>query len=215
LAPPSPFLPPDQYGKPIFGLILVWAGDIAQGERAIAPLRAVGTPLADVVRPVPSVGIQSMLDIGAPHGMHYYWKSHRLPELTDDVIDVVMAGMDTLPTPLSQFSGWAVGGSASRVSPDETAVGEREPGFEVNITAAWSQANPDGEQHVAWVRRRWEALRPHSSGVYANFLSDEDSTGVADAYGSRLKRLTALKDVHDPTNFFRMNHNVAPSGGPQ
>lgn len=76
LAPPMPFLTPDQYGKPVVLLLLVWSGDVAEGRRAIEPLRGLGKPLADVVRPVPYLTIQSMLDGGAPHGMHYYWKSH-------------------------------------------------------------------------------------------------------------------------------------------
>lgn len=213
LAPPMPLLAPQHHGTPVFGLLLVWAGDIADGERVIAPLRRVGTPIGEAVSPVPYAAVQSMLDGGAPPGMHYYWKSHRLPVLTDEVIDVIMAGVAGVPTPFSQFSGWAMGGEVSRVDPDETAVGEREPGFELNITAAWRPSDPDGDGHVAWVRKQWEALRPHSVGVYANFLSDEDADAVAEAYGSRLKRLTALKDRLDPTNFFRLNANVAPSGG--
>jgi FAD/FMN-containing dehydrogenase len=210
LAPPMPFLPPDQYGKPVFGMVLVWAGDIAEGQRTIAPLQALGKPLADAVRPVPYLGVQSMLDGGAQHGMHYYWKSHRLPKLTDEVIDAVLAGVDSLTSPLSQISGWAMGGAASRVAGAATAVGVRETGFELNINAAWAPG--PAEPHLAWVRDRWEALRPYSVGVYANFLSDEDEAGVRAAYGDRLARLTALKDRYDPTNFFRMNANIPPSG---
>ena len=210
LAPPMPFLPPEQYGKPVFGLLLVWAGDIAEGQRAIAPLRALGAPLCDVVRPMPYLAVQSMLDGGAPHGMHYYWKSHRLQKLNDDVIDIVLSAVDTLTSPFSQISGWAMGGAASRVAADATAVGERETGFELNVTAAWQPGPADA--HRSWVRQRWEELRPHSVGVYANFLSDEDAAGIRAAYGDRLNRLTTLKDRYDPTNAFRLNANIAPSG---
>lgn len=191
--------------------MLVWAGDIAEGERVIAPLRRLGTPLADVVRPVPYVALQSMLDGSAPHGMRYYWKSHRLPELGDDVIDVVMGAVDTITSPQSQISGWAFGGAVSRVRPEETAVGAREAGFELNVSAAWPPSDTDGQRHVAWTREQWEVLRPRSTGVYANFLSDEDPAGMAAAYGSRLARLTELKDRYDPTNFFCLNANVTPS----
>jgi FAD/FMN-containing dehydrogenase len=214
LAPPMPFLPAEQYGKPVVILLLVWAGDIAAGQRAIEPLRSLGTPLAEVVRPVPYLAIQSMLDGGAPHGMHYYWKSHRLPELSDEVIDVLVARVESITSPFSQISGWAVGGAVSRADPGATAVGEREVGFEVNIVAAWPPPDPDGTRHTSWVREGWEALRPHSVGVYANFLSDEGAAGVEAAYGERLKRLVALKDRYDPTNFFRLNANVTPSQRP-
>lgn len=214
LAPPMPFLPAEQYGKPVVILLPVWAGDVAAGRRAIEPLRGLGTPIAEVVRPVPYLAIQSMLDGGAPHGMHYYWKSHRLPNLSDEVIDVIVSRVESITSPFSQISGWAVGGAVSRVNPEATAVGEREVGFEVNIVAAWPPPDPNGLRHTAWVREGWEALRPHSVGVYANFLSDEDAAGVEAAYGERLKRLTTLKDRYDPTNFFRLNANVAPSRRP-
>ncbi|MGH8931395.1 MAG: FAD-binding oxidoreductase [Egibacteraceae bacterium] len=153
LAPPMPFLSPEQYGTPVIGLLVVWAGDIAEGERVVAPLRRLGRPLADVVRPMPYLAIQSLLDAGAPHGLHYYWKAHRLPELTDGVVDTLMYGVDTITAPLSLFSGWAVGGAVSRVAPDATAVAEREPGFELTVNAAWQPCDSDGQRHVEWVRK--------------------------------------------------------------
>ena len=213
LAPPMPFLPAEHYGKPVVGLLLVWAGDPAEGQKVIAPLRAIGTPIADVVRLVPYQFLQGMLDGGAPHGIHYYWKSHRLPKLSDEVIGTLVRSVEAITSPLSQISGWAVGGAVSRVARDATAVGEREVGFEINIIAAWPPAGAEPARHKGWVREGWEALRPHSVGVYANFLSDEDAAGVRAAYGDRLARLTALKDRYDPTNFFRLNANIAPSTG--
>jgi FAD/FMN-containing dehydrogenase len=212
-APPSPFLPPDQYGKPVVGMLLVWLGDPTEGQRVISPLRALGTPIADVVRPAPYLFVQSLLDAGNPHGAHYYWRSQRLPELTDEIIEVLLAHTESMTSPMSYIGGFAMGGAVTRVDPDATAVGRRDPGFEVNAVAAWPPSNPDGERHAAWVRTLWEALRPHSTGVYANFLSDEDAAGVAWSYGSRLKRLTALKDRYDPGNVFRMNANIPPGRG--
>lgn len=212
LAPPMPFLPAEKYGTPVVIVLPVWAGDIPTGLAATEPLRRLGRPIAEVVRPIPYLAIQSMLDGGALHGVHYYWKSHRLPQLTDPVIDVMTGGVGTLTSPFSQFSGWAMGGAASRVAADATAVGEREVGFELNITAAWPAPAGPADRHRAWVREQWEKLEPYSTGVYANFLSDEGAAGVDLAYGSRLQRLTALKDRYDPTNFFRMNANILPSG---
>jgi FAD/FMN-containing dehydrogenase len=211
LAPPMPFLPPDRYGTPVLGLVLVWSGDPAEGRAALAPLRRIGTPLADVVRPVPYLAIQSMLDGGAPHGMHYYWKSHRVPVLSDEVIDALIQRVTTITSPFSQVNGWAVGGAVSRVDPSATAVGARETGFDLNMAAAWTPQDPDPARHVGWVRRGWDALRPHATGVYANFISDEGAAGVHAAYGDRMQRLTALKDRYDPGNVFRFNANIPPS----
>jgi hypothetical protein len=214
LAPPMPFLPTEQYGKPVLVLVLVWAGDPAEGQKVLAPLHAIGTPIAEVVRPVPYLALQSMLDGGAPHGMHYYWKSHRVPNLSDEVIDVIVSRIESITSPFSQIGGWAIGGAVSRAAPVATAVGAREVGFEFNVTAAWPPPDANGGRHTSWVREGWEALRPFSVGVYANFLSDEDAAGIEAAYGARLKRLTALKDRYDPTNFFRLNANIQPSRRP-
>ncbi len=211
-APPLPFLPPDQFGKPVVALVLAWAGEFAAGERAIAPLREIGSPLADVVSAVPYLALQSLLDGGAPHGRGYYWKSHRLPVLTDDVIDVFVERVGAMTSPFAQITGWAMGGAVSRVAADATAVGEREVGIDISLATAWLPGDPEPERHKDWAREGWEALRPHSRGVYANFISDEGSAGVRAAYGDRLARLTALKDRYDPTNVFRMNANIPPSG---
>ena len=210
-APPMPFMPPEQFGKPVAGLILVWVGDPAEGERAIAPLRSISAPVADGIRPIPYVALQSMLDGGAPHGRHYYWKAHRLSTLSDEIIDVFLARIGSMTSPFAQINGWAVGGAVSRIDADTTAVGDREVGFEISIVVAWPPADPERERHKAWVREGWEALQPYSSGVYANFISDEGAAGLQAAYGERLARLTALKDRCDPTNFFRLNANIQPS----
>ncbi len=210
-APPAPFVPVEWFGKPVVALILVWAGDPAEGRGVMAPLRSLGTPIVDAIGPTPYVALQSMLDGGAPHGRHYYWKAHRLPDLSDDVIGIFLERMGSMSSPFCQINGWAVGGAVSRVAPDATAVGDRQPGFEMSITVGWPPSDRDGERHRAWAREGWEALRPHGEGVYANFISDEGAAGLEYAYGGRLGRLRALKDRYDPDNFFRMNNNVTPS----
>jgi hypothetical protein len=154
-AGPLPFIPPEQRGRPVLGLVLVWAGDLAEGERAMAPLRALGTPIADVVRAVPYLAIQSMLDGGAPHGRHYYWRSHRLPGLSDGVVDIFTEYLESIPTPFSQINGWAMGGAVSRVDGDATAVGEREVGIDISFPVGWEPGDPDADGHIAWSRAAW------------------------------------------------------------
>jgi len=211
LAPPMPFLPPERYGTPVFGLVLLWCGDPAEGLRAIAPLRSIGTPIGDLIRPVPYRAVQSLLDGGAVRGSGSYWRSTRLPDLSDEVIDAIVTQVETITSPLSLLNGWVIGGVASRVDPAATAVGDREPGFEFRVIAVWRPDDPDPERHRAWVRDGWEALRVHGNGrQFATFLADED---VNAAYGDRLARLVALKDRYDSTNFFRFNANITPSGG--
>jgi hypothetical protein len=214
LAPPGPLVPPDWYGRPVLGLVPVWTGDPAAGQRAIAPLRRLARPVADMVRPLPYLFLQSMVDAANQHGMHYYWRSQRLPELADGAVEAVVGLAETITSPLSYVVGLAMGGAAGRVDPDATAVGERGNGFELSILAGWPPPAAAAARHVAWVREGWTALRPYSGGVYPHFLSDEGAAGVQAAYGGHLGRLTALKDRWDPTNFFRMNANIPPSAGP-
>jgi FAD/FMN-containing dehydrogenase len=211
LAPPGPLVPPDWYGRPVIGLVPVWTGDPAAGQRVLAPLRRIARPVADMVRPLPYLFLQSMVDAANQHGMHYYWRSRRLPKLPDGAVDAVVGLAETITSPLSYVVGLAMGGAAGRVDPDATAVGERGNGFELSIVAGWPPPDPAAGRHVAWVREGWTALRPYGDGVYPHFLSDEGAAGVEAAYGGRLRRLTALKDRWDPANVFRLNANIPPS----
>jgi hypothetical protein len=210
-AGPLPFIPPEQRGRPVLGLVLAWAGDLDEGERAMAPLRRIGRPIADVVTPIPYVALQSMLDGGAPPGRHYYWKSHRLPGIPDGVADALLEHLESVPTPFSQINGWIMGGAVARADGQATAIGEREVGLDISFAVGWQPGDPDAEGHKAWARHGWETLRPYSAGIYANFISDEGEAGVEAAYGDRRARLGALKAVWDPDNVFRMNANIEQS----
>jgi FAD/FMN-containing dehydrogenase len=212
-APPLPFLPPERYGAPVLGLLPVWSGDLADGARAIAPLRRLGAPLGELVRPVPYRAVQSLLDGSAPRGTHAYWRSHRLPALSDAAIERIVTLVESITSPLSLLNGWAIGGAVSRVAADATALGARDPGFELRLIAVWPPGDPERERHRAWVRDGWETLRPFAGGVFPGFLSDEGVAGVRTAYGDRLGRLTALKDRYDPANVLRLNANIPPSNG--
>jgi hypothetical protein len=103
-----------------------------------------------------------------------------------------------------------MGGAVSRIDPEATALGEREVGFDISFAAAWPPYDAGAEGYKAWVREGWDRSRPHSTGVYANFISDEGTEGVKAAYGDRLERLTRLKSRYDPTNTFRLNANIPP-----
>lgn len=210
-APPMPFVPLPWVGKPVLALILVWAGDPDAGKQALEPLVGEGQPIVNTLRPVPYLFLQSMLDAGAPHGRHYYWKAHKLPGLNDRAISAFMDAAAEASWPFWQINGWAVGGAASRVPASATAVGSRSIGFELSFTAAWLPPDPQGQAHREWVRKGWDSLASESTGVYANFLSDEGAPGVGAAYGDRMARLTELKDRMDPTNFFLLNANIPPS----
>ena len=44
-----------------------------------------------------------------------------------------------------------------------------------------------------------------------NTLSPDDSGRILEAYGSNYQRLAEIKLKYDPTNVFRVNHNIDPA----
>jgi hypothetical protein len=54
-------------------------------------------------------------------------------------------------------------------------------------------------------------MRPYLvAGAYGNYVTDEGESIAREAYGANYERLVVLKNKYDPTNFFRMNHNIKP-----
>jgi FAD/FMN-containing dehydrogenase len=64
---------------------------------------------------------------------------------------------------------------------------------------------------IRWSRGQWAAVQPFSPGcVYVNFLGvgDDGEDRVKAAYGPNYARLAQVKAAYDPTNLFRLNHNI-------
>jgi hypothetical protein len=154
---------------------------------------------------------QALFDPAYPHGRHYYWKSWKLPPLSDAAIEVIIEQARAISSPLSAVPIFTLGGAVARAEDDATAFSGRGCAHDINFVASWLPDDPEPERHKAWARTAWEAMRPYSDGVYVNFLSDEPSTQVRVAYGAaKYARLTSLKSKYDATNFFRFNQNIAP-----
>jgi FAD/FMN-containing dehydrogenase len=212
LALPLPTVPEALHGKPIVALIVCYAGAVEEGERVLRPIREFGTPAWDAVMPKPYVAHQKMFDRGVPHGLHYYWKGHRLPPLSDEMIDVIVEHASEITSPLTSIGIYTLGGAVARVDEDATAFANRDAAHEINITAAWQPDDAEPERHIEWARSLFAALEPHSRGVYVNYINDDASDRARErAYGAeKWRRLVALKGKYDPTNFFRLNANIPP-----
>jgi FAD/FMN-containing dehydrogenase len=211
VAPAVPAVPEELHGKPIVALIVCYSGPIDEGQRVLRPLREFAAPAADTVVPKPYVAHQAMFDAAYPHGRGYYWKSWKLPPLTDGAIDVVVEHAAAITSPYSAVPIFTLGGAIARVADDAAAFTGRSAAHDINIVASWLPDDPEPERHKAWARSFWGAMRPFGCGVYVNFLSDEQPTYVKVAYGDqKYARLAALKSKYDPDNFFRFNQNIAP-----
>jgi FAD/FMN-containing dehydrogenase len=211
-APPMP-VPPAAHGELVTVLAVCWAGDLDEGERVLAPLRRFGAPLADLVTPMPYTALQSGSDASYPDGRRNYWKSHYVDEITDDLIARVMEHGPRMTSPLSSFYLQHLGGAIACPGPDTAAFGHRDGAFDFTILTVWEDPAED-DDHIAWARSFHAAMQPSSTGVYVNNLGVEGADRVRAAYAPETyARLVALKDRYDPQNVFRLNQNVAPSGG--
>ena len=189
-----------------------YAGDRAAGERALAPLRSVGAPIADMVAPITYVAQQALTADAFPYGRQSYWKSSVLHAITDAAIETIIAYAARVPSPFSAILVENRHGAYSRVGATDTAFGLRDAPFSLLLLSSWA-APAETDRNISWTRAFHQAMRPHLSlGGYVNDLDhDEGAERIRASYGGNYARLAALKATYDPTNFFRMNQKITPA----
>ncbi|MFC8274132.1 FAD-binding oxidoreductase [Streptomyces sp. NPDC057271] len=209
LAPPAPFVPDEWHLKPVVGLLLCHTG--AHAEADLAPLRALGEPIFNLIGPKPYVAQQSMLDAMEPKGLNQYWKAEFLPGLPGEYLPVFRDAALEVCAPLSFSVIFHLAGALNEAADDGGAVGNREARFISGFSGVWPP-RADGARIVAAVRKGWERIRPFSTGGnYVNFQMAEDDDGrTADAYRGTHGRLRRIKAEYDPVNAFRVNRNIRP-----
>jgi FAD/FMN-containing dehydrogenase len=209
VAPPMPMIPTKVHGQLVIMAMLVHAGDLQAGQRAVAPLRALAAPLADLIRPMPYPQIYPPEEgefhpTAVGHTMFVDTIDQRAAET---IIDHLRASDAAVR--VAQLR--VLGGAMARVPADATAFAHRRSKIMVNLAAFYN--GPDDQV----VRQRWveefaAALRQADQGAYVGFLGDEGQTRVHQAYpGATWKRLVAVKARYDPTNLFRLNQNIPPT----
>lgn len=209
-APNAPFVPEPARGKPVVLVNVVYVGNIAEGEKLIAPLRAFGPPVADLVHPISYTEVQQ----GAPNpwGFQQYSTADYMTGLPDEAIAVMAAHAMTPVSPETAIVIIPGGGAPSRVDEEATAFGARNAPFNIHYLAAWQNA-ADNAANIAKVKAIAGSMKPWATGrVYLNFLSDLDENRLEESFGAKkIKRLRALKRVWDPDNIFRHNQNIKPA----
>jgi FAD/FMN-containing dehydrogenase len=191
----------------------VWVGDPQRGEELVPAIRALGRPSAERIAPSSYVELQSRDDVTDGHARRRYSKGHYFRELTDDVIDRMVAVTEV--GPFAPGVGLqAYGGAIAEVPDGDTAFSHRDTAFELGASTGWTDPVED-EVRIETARAYAATLEPFASGVYVNVLGDEGAAGVRRAYTpDKLARLTAVKDTYDPVNVFHLNQNIRPSGAP-
>jgi FAD/FMN-containing dehydrogenase len=207
-APPMPFLPPETIGKPVMMAMLVYAGDVEEGQRVIAPFRAITTPLADMVRPM------KYPEIYPPEQEGYHpvaaARNMFVDQIDRSVAETILEYLRSSTAMMAAAQLRVLGGAMARVPVEATAFAHRKSKIMVNVAALYG--NPEEKAtHEAWVDKFAAALRQSDSGAYVNFLGDEGAERVRAAYPeSTWKRLQEVKARYDPTNLFHLNQNITP-----
>ncbi|BDG10745.1 FAD-binding oxidoreductase [Anaeromyxobacter paludicola] len=211
-APPLPFLPPEVHGQEVLVLAVCYVGPPEGGEAAVAPFRALGQPIADVIGPAPFTAWQQAFDPLLTPGRRNYWKSHDLLDLGDASIELLTSSAGRLPSPECEVFVAQLGGAVNRVAPTATAYPHRDVAFVVNVHTRWGDPSED-RTCVGWARDLFARLAPYATGgVYVNFMPEDEAQRVSlGAYGPNYERLARLKARYDPENLFRQNQNIQPA----
>jgi FAD/FMN-containing dehydrogenase len=207
-APPLPFLPENVHGKEVIVLAIFYAGDIAEGEKLINPLRSFGDAYGEHIGAQPYVQWQQAFDPLLTPGARNYWKSHNFTELSDGALDSIIEFAAKLPSPQCEIFVGLIEGAANRVPSDAMAYGHRDAKFVLNVHGRWDEAAQD-ETCIAWAREFFKASAPYASaGAYVNFMTEDEGDRVAAAYGANYARLKQIKKKYDPENIFHNNQNI-------
>jgi FAD/FMN-containing dehydrogenase len=212
LAPPAPWLPKEMHGRPIVAILACHSGDVAEGEKAVAPIKSFGKSVGDVLVRRPYTQLQALLDATQPKGRRYYWKSEYLSQIEPALCDRVMEHAARISSPHSAVILFQIGGALQQWPEEHSPVGNRDARYVLNISGSWDRADEDAE-HMEWARAAWSDMRSYSTGGnYVNFLTEDEGQDRIDAaLRSGLQRLAEVKAKWDPDNMFRANRNIKPA----
>lgn len=206
--------PRELHGQPVVVLAGVYIGPVDQGERFVQPLRELGAPLFDASGIQQFTALQSSSDALFTKGtLHSYYKSLYLDSFDDDVISTLMTAFNERPATLAPFVVQDLRGASMRVAMNATAFGDRSAPYLLELNSSWTDPQ-ESERIVAWTRQCWADFQKFSSsgGLYLNHAGfhEEGEELVKKTFGTNYDRLQTIKKKYDPTNLFRLNHNIVP-----
>ena len=213
VVPPAPPFPEDIHLRKVCAITWCHTGPAEAAEAAFAAVRRVGTPILDLVGPLPYPALQSMFDGLYTPGLQWYWKGDFVRELDDDAIALHLEHAARLPSVHSTMHLYPIDGAVHDVAEDATAWAYRDVTWS-SVTAGVDPDPANAERVSTWAREYWQALHPHSAGgAYVNFMMEEGDDRLRATYRGNYDRLVDVKTAYDPHNLFRINQNIVPRGG--
>ena len=207
-APPMPFLPVEIRGTPIIMAMLVYAGEVEEGNRVLKPFKTIAPPVADMIHPMSYPEIY----ISGPGGGHALMATRTMfmDMINRSAAETILNHLQSSTASMAVVQLRVLGGAMARVPVDATAFAHRKSRILVNIAAMYQEPFKKAE-HESWADEFMPAIRQNDSGAYVNFLGDEGDARVRAAYPGRTwERLTSIKARYDPTNLFHLNQNIPP-----
>jgi hypothetical protein len=210
-APPDPEIPEEHHGRMVVKLSVAWSGAPKAGERALAPLRALGATINDTVAWQPYPALFTPVDRDADPTWGVSSRAFFLDDLDDAMIGVIERWLTEADAPYAIAQLRVLGGAMARVPADETAFGWRDRPALLWIIVPYE----DHSQAAAietWTAAFHAELAPNGAASYVNFMGPEDADAVRGAYPeTSYARLRELKRRYDPDNVFAANHNIRPA----
>jgi FAD/FMN-containing dehydrogenase len=208
IAPPLPFLPPECHGLPVIIATLCHVGRADDGERAVAPLRALASPIADMVGPTRYRDLL-VADELPPHRMAV--RTSFLDGVDHEAAAGIVNRLETSTAMMSTVQLRTLGGAMARIPADATAFAHRDRRILAMVGAMYVDP-AEAPEHEAWVAATADVLADGTPGAYVNFLGEGEQHRMPETYpGPTRDRLAAIKTRYDHTNLFRLNHNVPPA----
>ncbi len=192
-------------------LEVCYCGPQQDAERALAPLRKLGTPVKDTIKTVDYVEVQRWNDTGDSRAVASYLKGGFITQMPDKLVSAMVDGFEGNPGRMTLLFFQHCGGASSRQPEGATAFAQRDSLANMMTVAGWPLGVADPAEHIAATRRYWATLEPFTRGFYVNDLAREvTAKEINSNYRGNFSRLVALKKQYDPTNLFRLNANVQP-----
>ena len=213
-APAAPFMPEVWHNRKVAVIVGCWAGDPADAEAVVRPLRALGTPITDLLGPMPYLDLQQLVDPAWEAGAANYFTSAFLDRLPDEAIET-LADYHQISADLpvqAELHIHHLGGAVSRVPAGSTAFTDRSSPFLLNC-AARTPDPADLPQHIAWTQAARNAMASYGKGeMYLNFTGEGGQANLRATYLPEIyARLQTVKNQYDPSNVFRFNLNIFPA----
>lgn len=146
-APPAPFVPVEWQGKKTCAMAVCYSGDLDQVDTALAPIRALGDPVIDLIQEMPYTDVQSYLDDTDPKGNHYYWKTEFVADLSDDLLAGIRDQFSQCPIPGAELGFLHLGGALNEHDPDDGAVGNRDARFAFGVNGMCEPDEPNAADY--------------------------------------------------------------------